>query len=315
MNSVGPDEVGLGDHLVGALGVDEHLDARAPRPGRASTPSAVNRPCTEQWPFHRIIRAAASCSPVSPPSASRGSHTTQSSSDSPSCEHRGVAAQVLVGEEQDLGVGAALGEGPLERDVGVARGAHRAAVAAAEGLDVGRGVHVGHRDDRVGDAGVDQGVPRVLDLGEPGHVGHRAAGGQVGQDHLLVVRGEDVGRLGHEVDAAEDDVLRLRARRRLPGQLERVAGDVGELDDLVALVVVTEHEDPIAQRGLGGPGALDQGRVGRRRAGSRGTPRPARRSGRMPLSEERRQRAGPRAGSVVMPRIVSPTVGAGRDGR
>ena len=42
------------------------------------------------------------------------------------------------------------------------------------------------------------------------------------------------------------------------GQLERVAGDVGELDHLVALVVVAEHEDPVAERGLGRAGPLDQ---------------------------------------------------------
>ena len=39
-----------------------------------------------------------------------------------------------------------------------------------------------------------------------GHVGHRAAGVQVGEDDPLVVAGEHVGGLGHEVHAAEDDV-------------------------------------------------------------------------------------------------------------
>ena len=38
---------------------------------------------------------------------------------------------------------------------------------------------------------------------------------------------------------------------RVAGELEGVAGDVGELDDLVALVVVSQHEDPVAQRLLG----------------------------------------------------------------
>ena len=41
----------------------------------------------------------------------------------------------------------------------------------------------------------------------------------------------------------------------VPGQLEGVAGDVGELDDLVALVVVAEHEDLVAERLLGRAGA------------------------------------------------------------
>ena len=57
-------------------------------------------------------------------------------------------------------------------------------------------------------------APGDLDLVGLGHVGHRAAGGQVGQDHLLVRRGEDVGGLGHEVDAAEDDEVGVRVLRR-----------------------------------------------------------------------------------------------------
>ena len=69
-------------------------------------------------------------------------------------------------------------------------------------------------------------------------------------------------RLGHEVHAAEDDELRVGPGGRLLRELEAVAGDVGELDDLVALVVVAEHEDPVAQRGLGGAARADQVRVG-----------------------------------------------------
>jgi hypothetical protein len=40
------------------------------------------------------------------------------------------------------------------------------------------------------------------------------------------------------------------------------SGHVGELDDLVTLVMVPQHEDPVAERGLGPPGALHQRRVG-----------------------------------------------------
>ena len=74
--------------------------------------------------------------------------------------------------------------------------------------------------------------------------------------------GEDVGRLGHEVHAAEDDELRLGTGRGVAGQLEGVAGDVREPDDLVALVVVAQHEHPLAQRGLGRLGPGDQVGVG-----------------------------------------------------
>ena len=50
---------------------------------------------------------------------------------------------------------------------------------------------------------------------------------------------------------------------RVAGELERVAGDVGELDHLVALVVVAEHEHPLAERVLGRAGPRDQVGVGR----------------------------------------------------
>jgi hypothetical protein len=164
----------------------------------------------------------------------------------------GVAAEVLVGQEDDP---LAALERPPERPLGVRRRAHRAAVAPDEALDVGRGVHVRDRHRAAGQPELGDPVPGGLDLAEHRHVGHRAAGGEVGQDHALRGAGEDVGRLGHEVHAAEHDELGLGAGRGVAGQLERVARDVGELDDLVALVVVTEDEQAIAERGLGGGGA------------------------------------------------------------
>ena len=227
----------------------------------SSTTSGEKRPCTEQWPFQRIIRASRSCSSVRPPLGRSGFQTTQSSSERPSLSTAVLRPRCWSGRKKHLGVGLLL-ERPLQRHLGVGRRADGAAVAAAERLDVGRGVHVGHRYDAVGDAGLGQRVPGVLDLVDPGHVGHRAAGRQVGQDHLLARAGQDVGRLGHEVHAAEDDELRLGPAGRVAGELERVAGDVGELDDLVALVVVAEHEHPVAQRLLGRAGSRHQVRVG-----------------------------------------------------
>ena len=179
--------------------------------------------------------------------------------------HGGVAAEVLVGQEQDLGrTGPTLLEGPLQGPLGVGRGADRAPVLARERLDVGGRVHVRDGHDLLGHAGLGQHVPALGDLLGRRHVGHRAAGGEVGQDHLLVVRRQDVRGLRHEVHTAEHDVLRLRTSRRVPGQLEGVTRDVGELDDLVALVVVAEHEDLVAELLLRGAGACHEVRVGRR---------------------------------------------------
>ena len=51
---------------------------------------------------------------------------------------------------------------------------------------------------------------RVLHLTDVGHVGHGTAGIQVREHHLLMVARQDVRRLRHEMDAAEDDVVRVR---------------------------------------------------------------------------------------------------------
>src|SRR5262249_48291937 len=61
-------------------------------------------------------------------------------------------------------------------------------------------------------------------------------------------------RLGHEVDAAEDDG-RLVHLGRLAGQLEAVAGDVGQLLNLTLLIVVGEDDRVFA--GLEGADFVD----------------------------------------------------------
>ena len=71
------------------------------------------------------------------------------------------------------------------------------------------------------------------------------------------------GRLRHEVHAAEDDVCRLRPSSRFLGQLEAVAHDIGELDHLIALVVVTQHEHLVPEGGLGGTSPFHQAPVRR----------------------------------------------------
>ena len=71
-------------------------------------------------------------------------------------------------------------------------------------------------------------------------------------------RREQVGGLGHEVHAAEHDRLGVGPAERGVRELERVAHEVGVLDDLVALVEVTEHDDAVAERGLRGADARVQ---------------------------------------------------------
>ena len=133
-----------------------------------------------------------------------------------------VGAEELVGAEQHLGVRGDRGD-----DVdGVRR---RAA-------DVGLGLHRRRRVDVADDDGAGVlGLPRPQLLGGD-RLGQAAPGPLVGDQDRLVV-GEDLRRLGHEVDAAEDDRRRLDVGRD-PRQPERVADVVGDLLDLRQLVVV-----------------------------------------------------------------------------
>ena len=247
-----PDEVGLLDHLVAALRVHEHLNAGHALAhvvdalgGEAAVHGAM---ATPQDHLRRAQLVGGERGSVGIPHDAVVERETE-------VAYGGIAAQVLVGQEQHA---LTAFERPLERPLGVARCADRSVIAPGEGLDVGGGVHVGDGNRGVGKASRGDGVPGGLDLVDRGHVGHRAPGGEIGQDHLLVVGGEDVGALGHEVHAAEDDELGLGMRGRLLRQLERVAGGVGELDDLVALIVMAEDVETIAQRRLGGRGPRDQ---------------------------------------------------------
>ena len=164
----------------------------------------------------------------------------------------GIAAQVLVREEEHA---LAPLEGPLEHLRRVGRGADHAAVLATERLQRSGGVHVGHWNDVV--RAIEefaQLAPRGGDIRRGGHVGHGAARLHVRQHHRLVVGGEDVGGLRHEVHAAEDDVRRFRPVGRVLRQRERVASVVRELDDVLALIVMAEDHDLVAE---GGPRAAD----------------------------------------------------------
>ena len=128
-----------------------------------------------------------------------------------------------------------------------------------EGFDCRGRVDVGDRDDTLlavldaigADTHLLEFPPGHLELVGRRHVGHRAAGREVGQDDFLMRRAQDVGALGHEVDAAKDDELCFVLGRRGVRELQRVADEVGELDDLVALVVMAEDDDARAERLLG----------------------------------------------------------------
>ena len=68
-------------------------------------------------------------------------------------------------------------------------------------------------------------------------------------------RAEHVGALGHEVHAAEHDVVGFGTIRDLSRQPEGVAGVVGEPDHFVALIVMAEDDETVTERRAGSSNA------------------------------------------------------------
>ena len=106
-------------------------------------------------------------------------------------------------------------------------------------------VHVGNRDDSI-DAKRFQRGPAALNVADVRHISHGAAGFQVRQDHGLFSTGEDICRLRHEVDSAEQDDLGIAAGRGLLAQFVAIAAEIRELDHFVALIVMAQHHHPVA---------------------------------------------------------------------
>ena len=179
-----------------------------------------------------------------------------------------VAAQVLVGKEKDA---AGAVQGPAEHRGGVARRADNATMPAAESFEAGCRVDVGDGREVLGVDDLTQILPGRFHLVDRRHVGHRTAGRHVGQDdrhflpaafgELLRAIGQDVGRLGHEVDSTEHDRSALAAVRGHLAELQTVAAQITAANDFVLLVVMPENQQSAAELLSHGLDPLNQRRV------------------------------------------------------
>ena len=105
-------------------------------------------------------------------------------------------------------------------------------------------------------------LPAIFDLADFRHVGHRAARIQVRQNDILAVATKHVRTLRHKVHAAEDDILSFCFGGNLR-EFVRIAGVVGEADDLVALVMVAQQNRGFAETRTCRGNALVHGVVGK----------------------------------------------------
>ncbi|CDK40446.1 hypothetical protein BN903_56 [Halorubrum sp. AJ67] len=235
----GADHVGRLDDLAAALGVDDHADVVVLPADRLDVRLAEALvDLTVAVPEdHVVLDDVARVRRLRVPRVPLGDLVFE-----PQAVGR-VLSEVLVGEEQHL---VAPVERVLERVVGVRGRTDQPALLGAERLEVGVAVHVGDRDHvRVGLGS--QFRPRRVDLEGLGHPGHRTGRLHAREDHLLSGVGDDVRGLGHERDAAEDDVLGVGGGGLL-AQLVGVADEVRVFDDLPPLVVVAQDHHVVAER-------------------------------------------------------------------
>jgi hypothetical protein len=90
--------------------------------------------------------------------------------------------------------------------------------------------------------------PRSFNLLDPGHISHRTAGRHIGQYNgyalaisfrqLFGTICQDVGRFGHEVNAAKGDIPAIAARSRHLAKLIAIPAQVAQGNYFVLLVVM-----------------------------------------------------------------------------
>ncbi len=162
---------------------------------------------------------------------------------------------MLIREEEDT---LPPRKGPFQHRLGVRRCADNAAVTPAEGFEISGGIHVRDGNDASQLAAIWPGDgikyaralkrgPAFFNFGNICHIGHRTARCRIRQNHGLLGAAEDVGAFGHEVNAAEDNIIGFWVRGSKLRQLERVAASIGIFDDLVALIVMAQNQQSLAQ--------------------------------------------------------------------
>ena len=142
---------------------------------------------------------------------------------------RSVAGQVLVRQHDD-----ARHPERLDDLLRVARGA----------ADVGLGLHRRRGIDVGDDRHARMALPQQLDIGCRDRCGERASGFEVGDQHGFC-RVQQLGGLGHEVDAGEHDHIGIGARR-LARQRQAVTNDIADRVENVWGLIVVRQDDRVA---------------------------------------------------------------------
>ena len=115
-----------------------------------------------------------------------------------------ITAQMLVREEEDF---LPPCPGPFHHHLRVGGRTGNPAMFAAKGFENRGRVHIDHGHDGLfhrNDSS--QHLPTLIDLLDGRHVRHGTACCHVRKNHRLFGAAQDVGGLGHEVNAAKDDI-------------------------------------------------------------------------------------------------------------
>jgi len=147
----------------------------------------------------------------------------------------GVIPQVFVGEEKY-----ALGtlETPGKGLVSVGGRANQPAVVTDKSLQRSRGIHIGNRN-RICAADMLPGISHSINRG---HVGHRTAGVQVGQEDTLTGAAQDAGGFGHKMHPTKDDILGLFFFGGTAGEIIGITDNIPQSHDFLTLVVMGQDD-------------------------------------------------------------------------
>ncbi len=146
---------------------------------------------------------------------------------------------MLIRKEQHLG---SLGKAPVENLFRITGGADNPAMAPTEALEIRCRIDVGDRGDfSVRVEHCLELLPGFFDQWQTGHIGHRAAGGQIREDGDLILTREDIGHFRHEMNATKDNRACI-GLGRFPGEPQGITGEIGMAKHFIALIVMTQDD-------------------------------------------------------------------------
>ena len=169
---------------------------------------------------------------------------------------RRVPAQMLVRKKEDFFTPRPA---PFDHFASVRRGTGQPAMFAAEGFEDRGRIHVDRRHDRLLHRHYPtERIPALFHLFNRRHIRHGTTGRHVGKNDRLIGPAQHIGGFRHEVHAAEHHIGPIGTLFSDLGKNQGVATKIGMLNDFIALIIMAENHDLLAERSFGRAGSFEE---------------------------------------------------------